>query len=326
MKKSFGSGIPKTFFTGMQSPDTFDNLLMLGRALQAPGWSKDYHIGVRIASNKKLMACIFGIPVELRVRQKLVRCGDINYLCVHKKLREKRLAPVLIGEVTRKFNINGIFQGLYTAGKILPSPLATCRYFHRTLDFEKLYAVGFSPLPQGMEVKRWARRFILPDDTQIPGIRPMAEKDVDQVAVLLKKYLDRFELVQQFNKDELRHWFLHPEGSQMKEDQVIWAYVVETGGKITDFFSFYLLESSVIKENPSGHKAVRAAFSFYYATDAAFQDNEDKLKKRLNELAKDELIIARQVGLTFDSSKNLPFFSINSTFSMRSHYSTIAIT
>jgi len=196
--------------------------------------------------------------------------------------------------VTRKFNLNGIFQGLYTAGIVLPSPLATCRYFHRTLDFEKLYAVGFSPLPKGIEIKRWARRFILPDDTQVPGLRNMEEKDLDQVGVLLEKYLDRFDMAQVFSKDELRHWFLHPDKSRAKKDQVVWSYVVEKDGKVTDFFSFYSLESSVIKENPGNHKVVKAAYSFYYATDTAFQDNEEKLKKRLNELMKDALIIARQ--------------------------------
>lgn len=35
---------------------------------------------------------------------------EINFLCVHKKLRSKRLAPVLIKEITRRVNKVGIFQ------------------------------------------------------------------------------------------------------------------------------------------------------------------------------------------------------------------------
>jgi hypothetical protein len=30
---------------------------------------------------------------------------EINFLCIHKKLRAKRLAPVLIKEVTRRVNL-----------------------------------------------------------------------------------------------------------------------------------------------------------------------------------------------------------------------------
>lgn len=56
--------------------------------------------------------------------QKMV---EINFLCVHKKLRSKRVAPVLIREITRRVNLKGIFQAVYTAGVVLPKPIATCR-------------------------------------------------------------------------------------------------------------------------------------------------------------------------------------------------------
>ena len=52
---------------------------------------------------------------------------EINYLCVHKKLRSKRVAPVLIKEITRRVNLTGVFQAVYTAGVILPSPVSKCR-------------------------------------------------------------------------------------------------------------------------------------------------------------------------------------------------------
>lgn len=32
---------------------------------------------------------------------------EINFLCVHKVLRDKRLAPVLIQEITRRVNLQG---------------------------------------------------------------------------------------------------------------------------------------------------------------------------------------------------------------------------
>ena len=53
---------------------------------------------------------------------------EINFLCVHKKLRSKRVAPVLIKEITRRVNREGIFQAVYTAGVLLPKPISVCRY------------------------------------------------------------------------------------------------------------------------------------------------------------------------------------------------------
>ena len=54
---------------------------------------------------------------------------EINFLCVHKKLRSKRVAPVLIKEITRRVNREGIFQAVYTAGVLLPKPISVCRYY-----------------------------------------------------------------------------------------------------------------------------------------------------------------------------------------------------
>ena len=57
--------------------------------------------------------------------------AEINFLCVHKKLRNKRMAPVLIREITRRVNLENIFQALYTAGVKLPTPVASCRLVER---------------------------------------------------------------------------------------------------------------------------------------------------------------------------------------------------
>ena len=45
-----------------------------------------------------------------RMYDKKKNLVEINFLCVHKKLRAKRLAPVLIREITRRVNLTGIFQ------------------------------------------------------------------------------------------------------------------------------------------------------------------------------------------------------------------------
>ena len=52
---------------------------------------------------------------------------EINFLCVHKRLRNKRVAPVLIKEITRRVHCEGLFQAVYTAGVLLPKPVASCR-------------------------------------------------------------------------------------------------------------------------------------------------------------------------------------------------------
>lgn len=55
-------------------------------------------------------------------------------------------------EITRRVNITDIWQAAYTAGVVLPTPLATCRYWHRSLNPKKLIEVGFSKLGVGFSV------------------------------------------------------------------------------------------------------------------------------------------------------------------------------
>ena len=112
-------------------------------ALQPPGCYRDWHCGVRVNKNKKLVGFISAVPAKIKVYDQMENMVEINFLCVHKKLRSKRVAPVLIREITRRVHLKGIFQAVYTAGVVLPKPIATCRYYHRSLNPKKLVDVQF---------------------------------------------------------------------------------------------------------------------------------------------------------------------------------------
>ncbi|OBT76024.1 hypothetical protein VF21_03488 [Pseudogymnoascus sp. 05NY08] len=265
-------------------------------ALQAPGWRAEWHVGVRASKSRKLVAFISGVPVALRVRQKVLKATEINFLCIHKKLRAKRLTPVLIKEITRRCYLLGIFQAIYTGGVVLPTPVSTCRYFHRSLDWMKLYEVGFSPLPAKSKPSYQVSKYRLPENTSTKGLRPMEARDIDAVLDLLKRYLARFDMAPVFTREEVEHWLLQKKPDTPTKDQVVWSYVVEDPQtkKITDYFSFYSLESTVI-DHPQ-HEVVRAAYLFYYATETGLTTPFDKpaLKVRLNALMNDCLILAKR--------------------------------
>ena len=117
---------------------------------------------IQVVANKKLVGFISGVPGTLRLRNHSQKVVEINFLCVHKKLRTKRLAPVLIKEITRRINLNGIFQATYTAGMRLPTPITTCTYFHRNLHPKKLVEVGFCGLRSGETIEKLTRLLKLP--------------------------------------------------------------------------------------------------------------------------------------------------------------------
>lgn len=157
----------------------------------------------------------------------MLKATEINFLCIHKKLRAKRLTPVLIKEITRRCYLLGIFQAIYTGGVVLPTPVSTCRYFHRSLDWMKLYEVGFSPLPPKSKPSYQVSKYRLPENTNTKGLRPMEARDIDAVLDLLKRYLARFDMAPVFTRDEVEHWLLQKKPDTPTKDQVVWSYVVE---------------------------------------------------------------------------------------------------
>ncbi|KXZ46157.1 hypothetical protein GPECTOR_46g226 [Gonium pectorale] len=225
--------------------------------LLCPGSRLDWMVGVRVRASRKLVGFISAVPAHIRAGQQTVRMVEINFLCVHKKLRSKRLAPVLIKEITRRVNLCDIWQAAYTAGVLLPKPVATCRYYHRSLNPRKLIDVGFSRLPPRSTMARTIKLYKLPDEAVTPGLREARSSDAPQIAELLNAHLSRYKLTQVFNAEEVAHWF-------QNISLVVNAYVVEppdSPGTITDVVSFYTLPSSILG-HPT-HTELRAAYLYY---------------------------------------------------------------
>ncbi|KAL7647000.1 UNVERIFIED_CONTAM: hypothetical protein RMT77_002257 [Armadillidium vulgare] len=244
-------------------------------ALMPPGWKREWHVGVRVAKSNRLMGFISAVPATIRIYSKSKDMVEINFLCVHKKLRSKRLAPVLIKEITRRVNLTGIFQAVYTAGVVLPRPVASCRYWHRSLNPKKLIEVKFSHLGKNMTMQRTLKLYKLPDQPQVKGFRKLVPKDAKDCHKLLSEYLNQFDLAPVFKLDEFRHWFL-------PQDNIIDSFIVENdAGEITDFVSFYTLPSTVM-HHPT-YKSLKAAYSFYNVSS----------KTPWKALMKDALIAAR---------------------------------
>jgi glycylpeptide N-tetradecanoyltransferase len=155
---------------------------------------------------------------------------------VHKKLRSKRLTPVLIKEVTRQCHLKGIFQAIYTAGVVIPTPISTCRYYHRTLNVPKLVDAKFTYVPRNMTIARMNRQFKVPSTPALSraGLREMEERDVSAVADLYKRYMGRFDMIPLLEEEDVQHQFLSGRGKGERDastgrrpGQVVWTYVVE---------------------------------------------------------------------------------------------------
>jgi len=274
----------------------------LNWAMMPPGYHPEWHLGVRVKSMKKLVAFISGIPIKIRVRETSLHMCEINFLCVHKERRSKRLTPALFKEVTRQYRLKGVWQAIYTGGVVLPTPVSTCRYFHRSLNIPKLVDIKFTHIPSNTTLAQLVLHHKLPSATSIKGLREMEEKDIPNVKTLWERYIKRFSMYPEFTEDELRHNLVGGRGrggvkEGRRDGQVVWSYVVkeEETNIITDFFSFYSLPTQVVQSTE--HELLEVAYLFYYATSVAFEANSewlDLVKLRLLNLIGDALVIADQ--------------------------------
>lgn len=245
-------------------------------ALKPPGFLKCWHLGVRVKPNGKLVGFITGIPASIQVYDPVIKMVEINFLCVHKKLRSKRLAPVLIKEITRRVNKQSVWQAVYTAGVVLPRPVSECRYYHRSLNPKKLIDVGFSHLGPRMTMARTLKLYKVPEKPHLSGMREMRGTDVKRVFELVNGYLKNFPLHPEFTPEEIAHWMLPREG-------VVYSYVRESqGGEVTDVCSFYSLPSTILGNDK--YTLLKAAYSYWNVANTV----------QLHELMYDALIFAKQ--------------------------------
>lgn len=119
--------------------------------------------------------------MNLKVEDKIIKVTEVNFLCVNKEYRKFYLAASLIREVVRRSNLLGIWQGIYTSGTMLPTPIAQTRYWHRSLNPEKLIEVQFSYLPPNQKMSTRKKLFALPEDYDLPAghiLRPATLEDM----------------------------------------------------------------------------------------------------------------------------------------------------
>ncbi|XP_077595097.1 glycylpeptide N-tetradecanoyltransferase 2-like isoform X2 [Stigmatopora nigra] len=246
--------------------------------LQPPDWRAQWHCGVRVDSSKKLVGFIAAVPGDVCVYHMEKRMVQIKLLCVHKKLRLKRMTPVLIRELARRVRRQGVAQAVYTAPVVLPTPISSSRLWHRPLNLRKLTELQYPGIRGDIPLQRALKFYRIPEDTKKPGLRLMTKNDIEGIREFLQGNLSKFQLKANWSSEEVEHWFL-------PRKDVIDTYVVETDGILTDVVSFYGRNFKVL--NHQLHSSIKAAYLFYVASSGSGD---------LVQLVEDILVLAKSKG------------------------------
>lgn len=219
--------------------------------LQCPGYYPEFHIAVKYKDS--IVGTIFGVPRTIKVFDKTIKQIEINYLCVREQLRSKRLAPILIKEVTRRVVEKGMYQAYYTASMELPNTLGSGTYYSRYFNIKKMIDANYTSKPEKISIDAYSRLFKVNEPTL--KIRKMEEKDVSICCKKLNQYNTKYKISILFDEEEFTHKFL-------PIPNVVDSYVIENNNEVTDFISFFYIPLQILN-NPKV-KELKGAYIHYY--------------------------------------------------------------
>lgn len=212
---------------GRTDPQYTEEFLNL--ALKGPNYNSDWHCGIKASGN--IVAFISATPMKIGVTHKdhneVLDAADINFLCCDKRLRDKRLAPVLITEITRRIARTGMRYATYTRSEVHTKTVGSGKYYHRLLKNIPNPKINY---------------------------RLMQPKDISHVTQLLSNYMSKCKIRRIFSNEEVKHLFLN---------DVVHSYVlVNDNDEPTDFASWYEFK---VRDKLTG-KDVDSCYLFYHAS------------------------------------------------------------
>lgn len=259
------------------TPDFLRWTLVTGRHIV------DGHVGIRTLPKDgrrgKLVGFVSGTPVQLRYGEDSFVAAIINYLCVHGKLRRKRMMPVLISEITRRGRVNGILPGIYTSDRLLHDPPVTvARYYQRVLDRTHLLSTGYVSKEVMRQLDSW-----LPSTTPtLARLREMRRDDAGWMRRAFEEYSSRFVVAIELSEDDLLSYLLPKPG-------IVHTYVDKQQDA---FVSFYMVPFKIVEMGAT----ITVAHAYYIAV----KDSKD-----VAVLMQDAMILAKQVGCHMFNALNV---------------------
>lgn len=224
------------------------------------------NVCVRVVASK----VIVGFISASSFRCKGTDSAFINFLCVHKKLRNKKLTPVLIAEITKKLKAKGMQQAFYTSGFSYPNKIVTTTYYHRCLRVENLMQQRFIR-PGNLSLL--SKFYSLPKKSF--DMRRLEEEDCNSLATLLNNYnAVAAQITIDFDEKLCQTMF--------RRCDDVHSFVLGDLEQVTDFVSFYKLP---LKNKLTG-AVLEACNLWYYACTTV----------SLERLIEVTLIVAKEMG------------------------------
>jgi hypothetical protein len=151
-----------------------------------------FNIGLFNNKTNKLIGTIIGIPNIIKIDNKIFKVLYVDFLCVHKKERNKLLAPLLISKIIKqsekyKFDFN-IFK-----------------IDHTPLPFDYIYKYNYYYYK--IPIKKYINNVQDVDNYNL--LSTPLEKDYEIIFKYFMKNINKHNMMQYFSFDEFKYYFLN---------------------------------------------------------------------------------------------------------------------
>jgi glycylpeptide N-tetradecanoyltransferase len=181
--------------------------------------------------------------------------ASVDFLCALPKYRGKKIAFVLIDEIARQAVQKGCNAGCFTTSRCVPSPTSVIRYYHRPINYKKLFRYNFTRLQDGKEetIKKFEKLFKVTESPN-PRYVPLEKKHIESVLKLYYRWMARFNIYYDYTEETFENYFLNHE--------FVKSYVILSPDEehVLDFVSMYILPFNIENET----EQINAAYLLSY--------------------------------------------------------------
>jgi len=221
------------------------------KMLTPPDWNPFNNLVIGFYRNRKILGSVHSINRKIFYRRFFQPMSEINFLCVSKKLRKRKLVTVLIKEISRRQNLIGFTEAVFTTGLAFGDFVAKAKIFHLYLKKKKLVKFGFIE----------SRGFHSEDNVFFNFLKKENLSNNECLRRLCKKFF--FSKLYSFlNENEFTHLFFTIPGVFYKI--ISWK---QNNSDTPGFTSFFCLPTKFIKE-----KKKIFLFSAYFFYDSFTYD------------------------------------------------------
>ena len=214
------------------------------------------YVAVGVEHKDTIIGFIYGFVTKTQVNRKQLDLVEVSLLCIHSKLRYKRLTPKLILELKRQFNVLGYNYGTFSTVNYVAKPFTSSIAFNRIISAKILIDTEFVKLDKTITLESVKKVSFLPDKPSHVGFKKMEESHVDQAFDLFTEYIQKYNYHPIYTKDSFKMEFYN--------NKFINTYVMtDKNGNVTDFISYYTLNVTVLKKNQK-YKNIKRGYLYYY--------------------------------------------------------------